>query len=116
MKPSKRHQAYPEATLERFRQDEYRIRLKSLVRRVWGRRSSRARAVVYPRYQWNFLDGFVQQQSGETSWLLLPPVNTEVCSLALADFAKEQAHPEIIRGRTSFQWWPALDTPSTDLV
>jgi transposase len=22
-----------------------------------------------------------------------------------------QAHPEMIRGRTSFHWWPALDTP-----
>ena len=21
-----------------------------------------------------------------------------------------QAHPDIIRGRTSFQWWPSLDT------
>lgn len=135
-----------------------------------------------------YLYGFVQPESGKTSWLLLPTVNTQVFSLALAAFALEQgvgpnkqillvldqagwhksaglqipeglhllflpsyspelqpaerlwplsneplanrvfssldelqdvqaercrwlqAHPEIIRGRTSFYWWPSLDT------
>ncbi len=101
MKPSKRlvkklskevdklHQAYPEATLELWGQDEHRIGLKCLVRRMWGRRGSRIRTVVHLRYQWSYLYGFVQPQSGATSWLLLPTVNTEVCFLALAAFAKE---------------------------
>ena len=146
------------------------------------------RAVVRPRYQWMYLYGFVEPQSGKTSWLLMPTVNTAAFSLALAAFAKEQgvgpnqrillvldqagwhksrdlvipeglhllflpshspelqpaerlwplsneplanrvfrsldeleqvqsercrwlqAHAEVIRGRTSFHWWPSLDT------
>jgi transposase len=136
-----------------------------------------------------YLYGFVQPESGKTSWLLMPTVNTQAFSLALFAFAQEQevgpnkhlllvmdqagwhksrdlvipeglhllflpshapelqpaerlwplsneplanrsfasldeleqiqaercrwlqAHPEVIRGRTSFHWWPfSLDT------
>ncbi len=146
------------------------------------------RAVVRQRYQWMHLYGFVEPESGKTSWLLLPAVNTAAFTLALAAFAQEQevgphkhmllvldqagwhksgdlvipeglhllflpshspelqpaerlwplsneplvnrvfasldelqevqiarcrwlqAHPEIIRGRTSFHWWPSSCT------
>ncbi len=37
-----------------------------------------------------YLYGFVEPQSGKTSWLLMPTVNTEAFSLALAAFAQEQ--------------------------
>ncbi len=135
-----------------------------------------------------YLYGFVEPQSGKTSWLLMPTVNTVAFSLVLAAFAQEQgvgpdkhlllvldqagwhksaelkipqglhllflpshspelqpaerlwplsneplanrvltsldeleqlqaercrwlqAHPEMIRDRTSFHWWPSLDT------
>jgi hypothetical protein len=178
-------QAYPEARIELWSQDEHRIGLKPILRRVWARKGARVRAVVRPRYQWMYLYGFVEPQSGKTSWLLMPTVNTAAFSLALAAFAKEQGvgpnkhillvmdqagwhksrdlrlpqglhllflpshspelqpaerlwplsneplanrvftsldeleqvqaercrwlqtHPEVIRGRTSFHWWPA---------
>lgn len=184
----KLRQAYPEAQIELWSQDEHRIGLKPILRRVWARKGSKVRAVVRPRYQWTYVYGFVQPESGKTSWLLLPTVNTQTFSLALAAFAAEQgvgphkrillvmdqagwhksgelvipdglhllflpshspelqpaerlwplsneplanrvfssldeleqvqaercrwlqAHPEIIRGRTSFHWWPSLDT------
>jgi transposase len=180
--------AYPEAKIELWSQDEHRIGLKPILRRVWARKGSRVKAVVRPRYQWMYLYGFVEPQSGKTSWLLMPTVNTTVFSLALAAFAQEQevgptkhmllvmdqagwhksrdlvvpeglhllflpshspelqpaerlwpltneplvnrvfrtldeleqlqaercrylqAHPEMIRGRTSFHWWPSLNT------
>src|SRR5581483_1734917 len=182
-------QAHPEAQIELWSQDEHRIGLKPILRRVWARKGSRVRAVVRQRYQWMYLYGFVQPESGKTSWLLMPTVNREAFSLALSAFAKEQGvgpnkhlllvmdqagwhksrdlvlpqglhllflpahspelqpaerlwplsneplanrtfasldeleqvqaercrwlqtHPEVIRGRTSFHWWPAsLDT------
>jgi transposase len=184
----KLQQAYPEARIELWCQDEHRIGLKPILRRVWARKGSRVRAVVRPRYQWMYLYGFVQPESGKTSWLLMPTVNTTAFSLALSAFAQEQgvgpnkqillvmdqagwhkshelqipqglhllflpshspeiqpaerlwpltneplanrvlhtldeleliqaercrwlqAHPEVIRGRTSFHWWPSLDT------
>jgi transposase len=184
----KLRQIYPEAIIELWSQDEHRIGLKPILRRVWARKGSRVRAVVRPRYQWMYLYGFVQPQSGATSWLLMPKVNTTAFSLALSAFAQEQgvglnkhillvmdqagwhksrelqipeglhllflpshspelqpaerlwplsneplanrvfpsldelelvqaercrwliAHPEIIRGRTFFHWWPSFDT------
>jgi transposase len=184
----KLRQTYPEATIELWSQDEHRIGLKPILRRVWARKGSRVRAVVRPRYQWLYLYGFVEPVSGATSWLLMPKVTTAAFSLALSVFAQEQgvgptkhillvmdqagwhksrelqvpqglhllflpshspelqpaerlwplsneplanrvftsldeleqiqaercrwltAHPEIIRGRTSFHWWPSLDT------
>lgn len=185
----KLRQVYPEARIELWSQDEHRIGLKPILRRIWARKGSRVRAVVRPRYQWMYLYGFVEPESGKTSWFLMPTVNTQAFSLVLRAFAEEQgvgpnkqialvldqagwhksrdlclpeglhllflpshspelqpaerlwplsneplanrafssldeleqvqaercrwlqAHPEIIRGRTSFHWWPAsLDT------
>jgi transposase len=182
------HQAYPEASVELWSQDEHRIGLQPILRRVWARKGTRVRAVVRPRYHWRYLYGFVGPQRGKTSWLLMPTVNPAAFSLALATFAHEQgvgphkqlllvldqagwhkradlkipeglhrlflpshspelhpaerlwplsneplanraltsldeleqlqaercrwlqAHPELIRARTSFHWWPSLDT------
>ena len=184
----KLHQASPEARIELWCQDEHRLGLKPILRRVWACKGSRVRAVVRQRYQWMYLYGFVEPESGKTSWLLMPTVNVQACSLALAAFAQEQevgpnnhlllvmdqagwhksgdlvipegghllflpshspelqpaerlwplsneplanrtfasldeleqvqaercrwlqAHPEVIRGRTFFHWWPSLDT------
>ncbi|GHO71969.1 hypothetical protein KSC_108610 [Ktedonobacter sp. SOSP1-52] len=184
----KLHQAYPEAKIELWSQDEHRLGLKPILRRVWVRKGARVGAVVRPRYQWLYLYGFVEPQSGKTSWLLMPMVNTAAFPLALSASAQEQgvgpnkhllllldqagwhksadlvlpeglhllflpshspelqpaerlwplsnkplanrvlasldeleqlqvercrwlqAHPEARRGRTSFHWWPSLDT------
>jgi transposase len=86
----KLHQAYPEARIERWSQDEHRIGLKPILRRIWARKGSRLRAVVRPSYRWMELYGFVEPQSGATSWLLMPTVKTAAFSLALAAFAQEQ--------------------------
>ena len=86
----KLRQAYPEAQIELWSQDEHRIGLKPILRRVWARKGTRVRAVVRPRYQWMYLYGFVEPQSGRTTWLLMPTVSTIAFSLALAAFAQEQ--------------------------
>jgi transposase len=83
-------EAYPEARIELWSQDEHRIGLKPILRRIWARKGSRVRAVVRPRYQWMYLYGFVEPTSGKTSWLLMPTVNTTAFSLALSAFAQEQ--------------------------
>ena len=45
-------------------------------------------AVVKAKDEWLYVYAFVQPTSGETHWLLLPTVNSQAMSLALADFAK----------------------------
>jgi hypothetical protein len=68
--------------------DEHRIGLLPIVRRVWAKKGSRPIRIVETRYQWLYLYGFVQPQSGRTFFLSLPKANTEQLNQALADFAQ----------------------------
>lgn len=62
--------------------------LQPILRRVWALRGQRPVVAVEPRYEWTYLYGFVQPESGQTYWLLLPKVNIALFNLALAEFAK----------------------------
>ena len=70
--------------------DEHRVGLKPILRRVWARRGRPVQAVVHPRYEWEYVYGFVRPEHGTTHWLLLPTVSTEAFSAALANFAQDQ--------------------------
>jgi transposase len=70
-------------------QDEMRLGLKPVVRRVWAPRGQRPKAPFRRRYEWLYLYGFVHPQSGEVHWLILPRVDAKVFSLALYHFAEE---------------------------
>lgn len=81
-------QAHPLARVELWAMDEHRVGLKPILRRVWARRGERPQAMVRPRYEWEYVYGFVQPATGATEWLLLPTVNIAVFTLALAHFAQ----------------------------
>lgn len=63
--------------------DEHRLGLKPILRRVWAPRGQRPEVAVQPRYQWLYLYGFVEPQTGRTEWLLMPTVSTEAFEAAL---------------------------------
>lgn len=63
--------------------------LKPILRRVWARRGHRPRAIVRPRYEWEYVYGFVQPETGSTHWLLMPTVNIPAFTSALAHFAQQ---------------------------
>ena len=81
-------QAHPHDVVALWAMDEHRVGLKPILRRVWARRGQRPVAAVRPRYQWEYVYGFVQPETGSTEWLLLPTVNVAVFSRALAHFAQ----------------------------
>ncbi len=81
--------AQPQATVEVWYQDEARLGLKPIVRRVWARRGQRPRAPSQTRYEWLYVYGFVHPEGGETYWLVLPTVSIEAMSLALGEFARD---------------------------
>jgi transposase len=81
-------QAHPVARVELWAMDEHRVGLKPIIRRVWARRGHRLIIRVQQRYEWLYVYGFVYPESGESQWLLLPSVNVEVFSIALAHFAQ----------------------------
>ena len=74
--------------MEVWGQDEHRIGLKPIVRRVWRKKGQRPVITVQHRYKWTYLYGFVCPASGQSFWLLLPTVSTAVWNLVLAEFAR----------------------------
>jgi hypothetical protein len=79
---------HPNAGVEVWAQDEARLGLVPIVRRVWAPRGERPIACARRRYQWVYVYGFVHPSTGRVEWLLLPTVNTTLFQLALDYFAK----------------------------
>lgn len=71
-------------------EDEHRLGLFPVVRRVWAPKGQRPVAPVRRRYQWLYAYGFVRPATGTTWWCLLPTVSAEAFSAALAAFAREE--------------------------
>lgn len=74
--------------VEVWAQDEHRIGLKPVLRRVWTKRGHRRLAPVRHRYQWMYLYGFVCPQTGQTEWWLLPTVRADLFAQVLARVAQ----------------------------
>jgi transposase len=82
-------EAHPEAKVELWAEDEARLGLKPVIRRVWAPVGQRPTARVKRGYEWSYLYGFVRPTTGEVYWLILPTVNKELFSMALGEFARE---------------------------
>ena len=89
MKLEKLEEAHPEAEVELWAEDEARLGLKPVLRRVWAPVGKRPVARVKRCYEWTYLYGFVRPESGEVFWLILPTVNVKLFSMALREFAEE---------------------------
>lgn len=74
--------------VEAWAEDEMRLGLKPVLRRVWAPRGRRPVARFRRRYEWVYLYGFVRPTSGEVFWLVLPMVSAKAFSLALSHFAE----------------------------
>ena len=82
--------AHPAATLALWAEDEHRLGLLPVLRRVWAPKGQRPLAPVARHYQWLYVYGFVCPGSGRSWWCLLPTVSTEAMSVALAAFARDE--------------------------
>ena len=83
-------QTHPHATVTLWAEDEHRLGLLSVVRRVWAPKGQRPTAHVARHYEWLYVYGFVRPSSGQSWWCLLPTVTIEAFSLALATFARDE--------------------------
>lgn len=87
-------ESYPTAKVELWCEDEHRLGLKPVIRKVWSLIGHRPQVKVHQRYEWTYLYAFAlsgvrRRITGEVHWLVLPTVNAEVFSLALEHFARE---------------------------
>ena len=82
--------AHPTATVTLWAEDEHRLGLLPVMRRVWAPRGQRPTAAVRRKYEWLSVYGFVRPRTGASWWGLLPTVNATAMSLALATFARDE--------------------------
>ncbi len=81
---------HPDATVAVWAEDEHRLGLLPVIRRVWAPRGQRPTAWVHRRYQWLYVYAFVHPTTRQSWWCLLPAVSTEAMTLALAAFARDE--------------------------
>jgi hypothetical protein len=79
--------ANPGKAVEVWAEDEARLGLKPVTRRVWWPRGCRSRSRGRTKYEWVYVYGFARPRPGDTSTVLLPRVNVERVADALAAFA-----------------------------
>ena len=84
---------HPDKRVELWAEDEARLGLKPILRRVWAVKGERPTANGRARYEWAYVFGFVHPASGRNLELILPKANAEWMGLALAEFAR-WADPE----------------------
>jgi transposase len=82
--------ASPTATVTVWAEDEHRLGLLPLLRRIWAPKGQRPTAPVARHYAWLYVYGFVRPSTGQSWWCLLPTVTTEAFALALATFARDE--------------------------
>ena len=79
---------HPEEAVELWAEDEARLGLKPVARRVWAIKGRRPTAFGRTKYQWLYVYGFVHPASGRNLQLLLPAANTAWMAAALTEFAR----------------------------
>ena len=89
MRVARLKETYPSAKVKLWCEDEHRLGLKPIIRKVWSPIGQRPLVKVHQRYEWTYLYALARPKSGEVCWLMLPTVNAEVFSLALEHFARE---------------------------
>jgi len=68
--------------------DEHRIGLKPITRGVWAPTGERPIALGHHRFEWLYVAGFVEPETGQTVWNVSNAVCKEMFELILANFAK----------------------------
>jgi DDE superfamily endonuclease len=79
--------ANPGKAVEVWAEDEARLGLKPIARRVWSPKGHRPRSGGRTRYDWLYVYGFARPRTGETFAVILPRVNADRMGDALAAFA-----------------------------
>lgn len=79
---------FPDQTVEVWGEDEARIGLQPVLRRIWAKRGQRANGRVEPRYQWLWVYAAVHPATGRVFWLILPRLDGDCVQLFLDEFAR----------------------------
>ncbi len=78
---------HPNKDVELWCEDEARLGLKPVVRRVWALKGTRPTSNGRHKFESVFVYGFAHPGSGRGRFLILPRANSDCMGQALADFA-----------------------------
>ena len=81
--------AHPDRPVEVWAEDEHRLGLKPVRRRVWAPTGQRPTALGHHRYEWLHVTAFVQPTSGEAVWYLSTGLSKPLFEALLAAFARQ---------------------------
>jgi hypothetical protein len=79
--------AHPDTAVEVWAEDEARVGLKPIARRVWSLKGCRPRSNGQSKFESLYVFGFAHPATGRNRTLILPRANTGTLGEALADFA-----------------------------
>ena len=79
---------HPDKAIELWAEDEARLGLKPIARRVWAVKGRRPTASGRTKYQWLYVYGFVHPASGRNLELILPAANADWMGLAVEEFTR----------------------------
>lgn len=79
---------HPDKIIEIWGQDEARVGLQPIIRKMWSPKGIRPVGEQCRRYQWLYAYTFVHPQNGDSFWLLMPSVNTVIMNITLKEFAE----------------------------
>ena len=105
---------HPDKKIEVWFSDEARFGQQGTITRVWALRGSRPRVVRQTKYEWLYVIGAVCPQTGQSSGLLSPYINTEIMNIYLYQFSNklaENVHAVLIWDQAGFHKSKALKIP-----
>lgn len=79
--------AHPDKDVEVWAEDEARLGLKPIARRVWSLKGRRPTSNGQAKFESLYVFGFAHPATGRNRTLILPKANTTTMGQALADFA-----------------------------
>ncbi len=80
MRAANLKEAYPTAKVELWCEDEHRLGLKPILRKVWSPVGERPIVKVHQRYEWTYLYAFARPNTGGRSTGSSSPPSTPRCS------------------------------------
>lgn len=86
-RPARSRRTHPGRRVGLWAEDEARLGLKPVARRVWSPKGRRPRRGGRARFDWLYVYGFARPRAGQTFGVLLPRVNADRMADALAAFA-----------------------------
>jgi len=99
---------HPDKQVEVWCQDEARFGQKGCLSRVWAPRGSRPTVPLQNEYEWVYLYGAVNPETGESCALVLPWANTEMMQLHLnALSAQVGSHRHVVLVLDNAGWHTA---------